>query len=109
MAARRPLSESLVVGRCQLKVWWLRCAQGTIASGHDQSRVPRMRPERIAANGADLPEVIAHPLLKTASIALRDVRCQGRCRHKSTVEHARATHLVFPSSYLPAICRGAGL
>jgi len=50
----------------------------------------------MTANGADLPEVIAHPLLKTASIALRDVCCQGRCRHKSTQEHARATHLVFP-------------
>src|SRR5262245_53778377 len=42
------------------------------------------------------PEVTAHPLLKTPSVALRDVCCLGRCRHKSAEEHASATHLVFP-------------
>jgi AraC-like DNA-binding protein len=55
-----------------------------------------MQYERAKASGAELPEVAAHPLLKTASVTLRDVCCQGRCRHKSAEEHASATHLVFP-------------
>jgi AraC-like DNA-binding protein len=55
-----------------------------------------MQDEIAKTRGADLPEVIAHSLLKTASVTLRDVCCQGRCRHKSAEEQANATHLVFP-------------
>src|SRR6476659_8370587 len=35
-------------------------------------------------------------LLNTDAVAIRDVVCGGGCRHKSTAECARATHLVFP-------------
>ena len=35
-------------------------------------------------------------LLSTASVTVRDVRCQGSCRYSPTDEHATATHLVFP-------------
>ena len=35
-------------------------------------------------------------LLGTDTVALRDVRCAGECRHRSVEECAAATHLVFP-------------
>ncbi len=35
-------------------------------------------------------------LLDTDIVALRNVRCSGTCRHRSTEECATATHLVFP-------------
>jgi AraC-like DNA-binding protein len=35
-------------------------------------------------------------LLSTATATIRDVVCSGECRHKSAVECATATHLVFP-------------
>src|SRR5262249_37430247 len=44
----------------------------------------------------DMAEVVAHSLLKTQLVAIRDVECQGRCRHQSDEEFTNATHLVFP-------------
>jgi AraC family transcriptional regulator len=38
----------------------------------------------------------AQSLLKSATIAIRDVYCQGRCRHQGAEEYATATELVFP-------------
>src|SRR5277367_3792250 len=35
-------------------------------------------------------------LLGTDTVALRDVRCAGECRHRSGEECAATTHLVFP-------------
>ena len=35
-------------------------------------------------------------LLKTPTVTLRDVCCEGLCRHKGAEEYATATHLVFP-------------
>jgi AraC family transcriptional regulator len=35
-------------------------------------------------------------LLETPSVTVRDVCCDGNCRHKSVEEHAHGTHLVFP-------------
>ena len=43
-----------------------------------------------------LPEVAAQSLLHTSSVAIRDVRCRGTCRHQSAEECAAALHLVFP-------------
>lgn len=37
-----------------------------------------------------------HTLLQTPSVTVRDVCCDGNCRHKSAEEHAHGTHLVFP-------------
>jgi AraC family transcriptional regulator len=44
----------------------------------------------------EAPEVDVQPLLKTPCVSVRDVFCQGTCRHKSAEECASATHLVFP-------------
>jgi AraC family transcriptional regulator len=41
-------------------------------------------------------EISVQTLLKTPTVTVRDVCCQGHCRHKSAEEHASATHLVFP-------------
>ena len=35
-------------------------------------------------------------LLDTGTVAVRNVRCRGTCRHRSAEECAAATHLVFP-------------
>jgi len=43
-----------------------------------------------------MSEFTVHSLLKTPSVTVRDVYCQGRCRHKSAEECASAVHLVFP-------------
>src|SRR5690349_6685922 len=43
-----------------------------------------------------MPEVHAHVLLQTPTVTLRDVCCQGSCRHQSAEESTVATHLVFP-------------
>jgi AraC-like DNA-binding protein len=37
-----------------------------------------------------------HNLLDTQTVAVRDVLCDGKCRHKSAEECSSATHLVFP-------------
>lgn len=44
----------------------------------------------------ETPEVVVEPLLQTPAVAIRDVYCQGRCRHQGAEEHAGAVHLVFP-------------
>jgi AraC family transcriptional regulator len=42
------------------------------------------------------PEVAVRTLLKTPTVTVRDVCCQGACRHQSEEECATATELVFP-------------
>lgn len=37
-----------------------------------------------------------HSLLDTGTITVKNVHCDGTCRHRSAEECARATHLVFP-------------
>ena len=41
-------------------------------------------------------EFVVHSLLTTETISVRDVYCQGSCRHLSEEEWCTATHLVFP-------------
>ena len=41
-------------------------------------------------------EVTVRALLETALVNVRGVRCRGTCRHRSDVECASHTHLVFP-------------
>lgn len=43
-----------------------------------------------------IPEVAVDTLLKTQSLTIRDIRCQGNCRHLSAEECAAATELIFP-------------
>jgi AraC family transcriptional regulator len=43
-----------------------------------------------------LSEFDVDHLLNTDTVALRNIRCSGVCRHRSTEECASATHLVFP-------------
>jgi AraC family transcriptional regulator len=43
-----------------------------------------------------MPEFTVQPLLKTRTITVRDVYCQGTCRPQSAEEYATDTHLVFP-------------
>jgi AraC family transcriptional regulator len=43
-----------------------------------------------------VPEIAVQTLLKTQTVAIRDVCCQGTCRHQSAEECATAMHLVFP-------------
>jgi AraC family transcriptional regulator len=43
-----------------------------------------------------VPELAAQSLLKSPTIAIRDVYCQGSCRHQSGEECATSTELVFP-------------
>ena len=42
------------------------------------------------------PDIVAASLLKTATVTIRDVWCQGRHAHHSAEEWTTATHLVFP-------------
>jgi AraC family transcriptional regulator len=48
------------------------------------------------AKAEHIPEVAVHFLLKSPTVTIRDVCCQGSCRHKSAEEFATATELVFP-------------
>lgn len=41
-------------------------------------------------------EFAVHRLLKTPTVAIRDVYCEGSCRHQAAEEYATATQLVFP-------------
>src|SRR5277367_2074724 len=41
-------------------------------------------------------EFLVHSLLDTPTVAIRDVHCQGSCRHQTAEECATATQLVFP-------------
>jgi len=43
-----------------------------------------------------MAEVIARALLKTQLVSIRDVQCEGRCRHHSEEESTNAVHMVFP-------------
>lgn len=43
-----------------------------------------------------MPEMTAQSLLETPTVRIRDVCCQGSCRHQSAEECATATQLVFP-------------
>jgi AraC family transcriptional regulator len=43
-----------------------------------------------------MAEVTAHALLKTRLVAIRDVQCEGRCRHHSDEESTNTIHMVFP-------------
>lgn len=44
----------------------------------------------------DVPEVVAHSLLKSPTVTIRDTICQGRCSHQSAEECTASTQLVFP-------------
>ena len=41
-------------------------------------------------------QLSVQPLLKSESVALRDVVCRGECKHESAEESAELTYLVFP-------------
>ena len=43
-----------------------------------------------------MAEVSAQSLLKTRLVAIRDVQCEGRCRHPSDEESTNSIHMVFP-------------
>ena len=43
-----------------------------------------------------MSEFFVHSLLKTHTVSVQDVYCQGSCRHLSDEEYATDTHLVFP-------------
>ena len=43
-----------------------------------------------------MAEVTAQSLLKTRLVAIRDVQCEGRCRHHSDEESTNTVHMVFP-------------
>src|SRR5260370_33784441 len=43
-----------------------------------------------------VPEFAAQSLLRTPTVTIRDVYCQGRCRHQGEEECAAATALVLP-------------
>ena len=51
-------------------------------------------------------DLTATTLLETGTVAVRDVRCSGKCRHRSPSECATTTHLVFP--YRGAFMRHVG-
>lgn len=43
-----------------------------------------------------MSDLAVKTLLSTPIVSVRDVCCQGLCRHKSAEEYATSTHLVFP-------------
>jgi AraC family transcriptional regulator len=43
-----------------------------------------------------MAELSAQSLLKTRLVAIRDVQCEGRCRHHSDEESTNSIHMVFP-------------
>ena len=43
-----------------------------------------------------MPDFQINHLLQTRTVTVRNVRCDGTCRHRSAEECAAATHLVFP-------------
>lgn len=55
---------------------------------------------------ADVNELKIGSLLETRTLAIREVRCSGGCRHKSPAECATGLHLVFP--YRGAFMRHVG-
>jgi AraC family transcriptional regulator len=70
-----------------------------VARGPISSVAPKAKTEHI-------PEVAVHFLLKSPTVTIRDVYCQGSCQHKSAEEFATATELVF--SYRGAYVRHLG-
>jgi hypothetical protein len=55
---------------------------------------------------SDTNELHVIPLLETTTLAIRDIRCSGDCRHKSPSECTTSMHLVFP--YQGAFMRHVG-
>jgi hypothetical protein len=49
----------------------------------------------IKSESKRVPEFAAQSLLKSPTATIRDVYCQGICRHQSAEECATATELVF--------------
>src|SRR5437867_8839712 len=47
-------------------------------------------------DGAGVTDFAVQTLLKTPTVAVRDVGCRGSCRHQGAEECATATELVFP-------------
>jgi AraC-like DNA-binding protein len=43
-----------------------------------------------------MTELAIHDLLDTQTVAIRDIVCDGKCRHKSAEECPNSTYLVFP-------------
>jgi AraC-like DNA-binding protein len=43
-----------------------------------------------------MTELAIHDLLDTQTVAIRDITCDGKCRHKSAEECPNSTYLVFP-------------
>lgn len=43
-----------------------------------------------------MSQLEVRPLIATATVTVSDILCRGECRHKSEVECASATHLIFP-------------
>lgn len=43
-----------------------------------------------------MPDLTARSLLQTQLVAIRDIHCEGRCRHQSDEEFTNATHMAFP-------------
>jgi AraC-like DNA-binding protein len=43
-----------------------------------------------------MTELAIHDLLDTQTVAIRDIACDGKCRHKSAEECPNSTYLVFP-------------
>jgi len=43
-----------------------------------------------------VPEIVAHSLLKSSTLTIKDTYCQGNCKHQSPEECTASTQLVFP-------------
>jgi AraC family transcriptional regulator len=43
-----------------------------------------------------VPEIVAHSLLKSSTLTIKDTYCQGSCKHQSPEECTATTQLVFP-------------
>ncbi len=43
-----------------------------------------------------MSDLVAHSLLKTPTVAVWDVCCDGACKHQSAEEHSSSTQLIFP-------------
>src|SRR5882724_8886507 len=54
------------------------------------------RPRDVKSESKTMPEFDVQILLKSPTVTVRDVYCQGTCRHKSAEECATTTELVFP-------------
>lgn len=68
--------------------------KGAVDMGLKSDRCPREMDR--GGNMPATPEFEVSHLLDTNTIAVRNVRCSGICRHRSAEECSSATHLVFP-------------